>query len=100
MSVLHDPFQAFIALLLRAVLVLAGAVFVSSLVVAGVLAGGGVLLWRWLSGRRPVLPRLPDLAEMLGAAFHLRPEGLRPYRRADVVDAEAREIRPTPTALK
>ncbi len=75
--------------LLRAVLALAGLVFVASAVVAALIASVGVGLWALLGGRHPAVIDVVRRSWRLRRT--LRERG-RPDPRGEVVDVEAREV--------
>jgi hypothetical protein len=75
--------------LLRAVLALAGLVFVASAVVAALIASVAVGLWALLSGRRPAVLAVVRRGWRLRRTR--RGRGY-PDPRGEVVDVEAREV--------
>ena len=75
--------------LLRAVLALAGLVFVASALVAALIASVGVALWALLSGRRSAMFDLVRRSWRLRRT--LRERG-RSNGRGDVIDVDAREV--------
>ena len=84
----------------RVLLVIAGALFFVSALVAAVIASVGLLLWSLLTGRKPTLVHFADgrwiLRTRRGAASS--PTGAAPPSSAagDVIDIDAREVRDVP----
>lgn len=122
MHILTDLLRDLLAIALRLALFIAAAIFLFSLITAAALGFSGLLLWRLLTGRRPVIPRWQDIfaahrfgfdprmrawagvpsggADFGGRApfsFHGRASShpARPTTAAptDVIDAEVREVR-------
>jgi|GEM_PF-2266005 len=75
---------------LRAVLALAGLVFVASAVVAALIASVGVGLWALLSGRHPAVLGVVRRSWRLRREW--RGRSRQPPPGGEVVDVEAREV--------
>jgi hypothetical protein len=82
-----------LALLGRLFLVVAGAVFFVSALVAAVIASIVLLVWSLLTGRRPTLVQFPDGRWMFRTrrAAQQPPAG-RPRGSGDVIDVDVREV--------
>lgn len=120
MHILTDLLRDLLAIALRLALFVAAAIFLFSLIAAATLGFAGLLLWRLLTGRRPVVPRWQDIfaahrfgfdprmrawagVPSGGTGFGSRPftfhgrtsHSTRPTTAtpADVIDAEVREVR-------
>lgn len=85
-----------LALLGRLFLIVAGAVFFLSALVAAVIASIVLLVWSLLTGRRPTLVQFPDGRWMFrtrGAARQPPAGGAaRPQAPVEVIDVEVREV--------
>jgi hypothetical protein len=92
----------------RTLLFVAGLVFMLSLMVASTLGLGAMLLWRLLTGKRPVVPRFADLGTVRGFSIDPRggwqrfQTGGSPFGSpsGEVIDAEVREVPEPPGTLK
>ncbi|MCI1192183.1 hypothetical protein MOJ79_10045 [Calidifontimicrobium sp. SYSU G02091] len=85
-----------LALLARIVLIVAGALFFVSAMIAALIASAVLLLWSLLTGRRPTLVPFPDGRWMFRARRAApQPQAGRARRDmpGDVIDVEAREVR-------
>ena len=85
--------------LIRLVMIVSGIVMAGLLLVVALVAGGGLLLWSLLTGRKPVVrfagvdPRAAMAA--MRARAQARPSGGPAPRRpqpVEVIDVEAREL--------
>jgi len=102
MNTLSDSLGHLFRLVVRLVLVAAGAVFFFSLLLAGVLAALGLTLWSLLRGRRPVLADLWQVQRTMRARARARGFGDWPRSRhtaaptapEDIVEVQAREVMP------
>ena len=98
MQVLSDVLGGLFRLVLRLTLLVAGAVFFLSLLVAGIVVAGAYTLWSLLRGRRPTLQdilRFQRHRAGWSAGFGTRPgqgRAQRPTSGDDVVEVQAREI--------
>jgi hypothetical protein len=98
MHVLSDGFGGLLRLMVRLSLMVAGAVFFLSLLVAGIVVAGAYMLWSLLRGRRPTLQdilRFQRTRTGWPAGFGARPSqghSRRPTTGDDVVEVQAREI--------
>ena len=94
MHVLSDGLGGLLRLLVRLSLMVAGAVFFLSLLVAGIVVAGAYTLWSLLRGRRPTLVDVMRFQRGRAgwpSGFGMRP-GQRPTSGDDVVEVQAREI--------
>ena len=98
MQVLSDVLGGLFRLVLRLTLLVAGAVFFMSLLVAGIVVAGAYTLWSLLRGRRPTLQdilRFQRGRTGWSAGFGTRSapgRHHRPTSGGDVVEVQAREI--------
>lgn len=98
MQVISDVLGGLIRLVVRLTLLVAGAVFFMSLLVAGIVVAGAYTLWSLLRGRRPTLQdilRFQRNRAGWSAGFGAHPSqgrGHRPTSGGDVVEVQAREI--------
>jgi hypothetical protein len=98
MHVLSDGFGGLLRLMVRLSLLVAGAVFFLSLLVAGIVVAGAYTLWSLLRGRRPTLQdilRFQRNRAGWSAGFGTRPgqgSAQRPTSGDDVVEVQAREV--------
>jgi hypothetical protein len=98
MHVLTDGFGGLIRLMVRLSFLVAGAVFFTSLLVAGVVVAGAYTLWSLLRGRRPTLQdilRVHRHRAGWSAGFGAQSaqgRSQRPTSGDDVVEVQAREI--------
>ena len=98
MHVLSDGFGGLLRLMVRLSLMVAGAVFFLSLLVAGIVVAGAYMLWSLLRGRRPTLQdilRFQRGRTGWSAGFGTRSapgRHHRPTSGGDVVEVQAREI--------
>ncbi|WP_162911047.1 hypothetical protein [Azohydromonas sediminis] len=84
------------ALLARLVLIVAGALFFVSAMIAALIASAVLLLWSLLTGRRPTLVQFPDGRWMFRARRAAQQPPAGRARRdvpGDVIDVEVREVR-------
>lgn len=99
MQVLSDVLGGLFRLVLRLTLLVAGAVFFMSLLVAGIVVAGAYTLWSLLRGRRPTLQDILRFqrgrAAGWSAGFGTRSSpgrSHRPTSGGDVVEVQAREV--------
>lgn len=101
MHVLSDSFGGLIRLMVRLTLLVAGAVFFMSLLLAGIAVAGAYTLWSLLSGRRPTLQDILRFQRKRGGWTGSFGTGTGAGRRGspasrasadDVVEVQAREI--------
>lgn len=98
MQVLSDVLGGLFRLVLRLTLLVAGAAFFLSLLVAGIVVAGAYTLWSLLRGRRPTLQdilRFQRGRTGWSAGFGTRStpgRHHRPTSGGDVVEVQAREI--------
>lgn len=98
MHVLSDGFGGLLRLMVRLSLLVAGAVFFLSLLVAGVVVAGVYTLWSLLRGRRPTLQDILKFQRNRTgwtAGFGGQPgqrHSQRPTSGDDVVEVQAREV--------
>ncbi|MDZ7857676.1 hypothetical protein [Sphaerotilus sp.] len=100
MQVLSDVIGGLFRLVLRLTLLVAGAVFFMSLLVAGIVVAGAYTLWSLLRGRRPTLQDILRFQRgragwSAGFGTRARPghhHGHRPTSGGDVVEVQAREV--------
>lgn len=103
MTTLQQMLRDLFSLVLRLTLFMAGLVFIVSLVAATLIGFVGLVAWRLVTGRRPVVPSLADLLREKLSAWPAQagwagfPGGAAAgsqaaAARGDVVDVEVREI--------
>lgn len=83
------------ALLARLLLIVAGALFFVSAMIAALIASAVLLLWSLLTGRRPTWVQFPDGRWMFRtrrAAQQPPAAGARRDTPGDVIDVEVREV--------
>lgn len=97
MQFLTDLVGGVMGFIVRTLLFLAGTVFMLSLMAASAVGLGALLLWRLVTGKRPLVPRLSDLAGVRAFGFDPRAGWPRAHAGGEVVDAEVREIRDDPS---
>ncbi len=88
-----------LALFVRLLLIVAGALFFVSAMIAAVIASVVLAVWALLTGRRPTLVQFPDGRWMFRtrrAAQPPPPAGARADAASDVIDVEAREVSDPP----
>ena len=90
---LNDLFST----LIRLVMIVSGIVMAGLLLVVALVAGGGLLLWSLLTGRKPVLrfAGVDPRAAMAGMRQRAQARPGSPPRRpqpVEVIDIEAREV--------
>lgn len=94
--------SALFSVLARLLFLIAAAIFLTSLLVAGVLLAAVWLVWNLLRGRRPVWPTLHRFQgpwsghPVWGKARSWAPSAGRRGAEEGVVDVEAREVSPQP----
>lgn len=94
--------SALFSVLARLLFLIAAAIFLTSLLVAGVLLAAVWLVWNLLRGRRPVWPTLHRFQgpwaghPVWGKARSWGPSAPRGSADEIVVDVEAREVSPRP----
>jgi hypothetical protein len=94
--------SALFSVLARLLFLIAAAIFLTSLLVAGVLLAAVWLVWNLLRGRRPVWPTLHRFQgpwsghPVWGKARSWPPPAARSPAEESVVDVEAREVPPRP----
>ena len=87
-------FGGVLALLARLFLIVAGAVFFVSALVAAVIASLVLLVWSLVTGRRPTLVQFPNGRWMFRTRrASQQPPGARPPASGDVIDVDVREVR-------
>lgn len=83
-----------LAVLGRLFLIVAGAVFFVSALVAAAIASLVLLVWSLVSGRRPTLVQFPDGRWMFRTRRAAQqPPGARAPASRDVIDVDVREVR-------
>lgn len=98
MHVFSDGLGGLLRLMVRLSLLVAGAVFFLSLLVAGIVVAGAYTLWSLLRGRRPTLQdilRFQQHRAGWSTRFGTRPNQAhahRPTSGDDVVEVQAREV--------
>ena len=98
MQVISDVLGGLTRLVVRLTLLVAGAVFFMSLLVAGIIVAGAYTLWSVLRGRRPTLQdilRFQRNRAGWSTGFRTHPgqgRSHRPTSGGDVVEVQAREV--------